>query len=782
MVTDGVASTVEEAMQLLEKGPDGIAPPPKEKADPPKEEEKKKEESEKRKEEEKKESSDKVAIKDHPKYDKYFKMLKLGLTKEEVKAKMTKDSVDPNKLDLDPETFIPIKEDEPPKDKNKVAIKDHPKYEKYFKMLKVGLPKEVVKAKMTQEGLDPNQLDLDPETLVSLKDDDDGEKVPIKSHPKFEKYFKMLKVGLPKEAVKAKMVQEGVDPNQLDLDPDTLIPLNDKGKMVAAQDHPKYAKFFKMLKVGLPKDAIKAKMIQEKANPDIIDKEPTDMIPLDDVKMIAAKDHPKYAKYFKMLKVGLPKDSVKAKMKQEGVNPDILDKDPDEMIPEEEEAAAPPANPLKGGFKLPMKGPKGNVEEKKATVRKKKLFWKALDASKITSDSLWYDQDQDIDLDEAEFNQLFVDDVKEDDKKKKAPSESQKKKKICLIDMKRGQNAGIALARVKIPFIDLRAKISVMDDADLTIEQLQNLQEYLPTFDEIKILKAFNGDRDLLGVAEKYMIVMMELPTASNRIECMKYKQQFLARFFDLKQTAKKILDACEEVKSSVRLKRVLKTILKVGNQMNDGAQNMGFSLDSLLKLQSQKAFDNKTTILDYVINLVYRNDRGALDFPQDLPSCEYAARLHLDTVQTERTALRKGLEDCSNILKKLTEEDNKNAEVAAKKAMAETDPSAPPPPPPKLPSAKIGEFFEKAKLLLGELDKIIDERVKSKYSSLLTYFGEDPGMASCEFFFTLTKFKNVSLDAIGHRRYIIMIHVCFRNLQKPEKQSNERRKQKKSD
>lgn len=39
---------------------------------------------------------------------------------------------------------------------------------------------------------------------------------------------------------------------------------------------------------------------------------------------VAIKDHPQYSKYFKMLKVGLPVDAVKAKMQQEGVNPEYI--------------------------------------------------------------------------------------------------------------------------------------------------------------------------------------------------------------------------------------------------------------------------------------------------------------------------------------------------------------------------------------------------------------------------------------------------------------------------
>ncbi|CAH1985679.1 unnamed protein product [Acanthoscelides obtectus] len=46
-----------------------------------------------------------------------------------------------------------------------------------------------------------------------------------------------------------------------------------------------------------------------------------------------AKDDPRYSKFFKMLHVGVPEPAVKLKMKNEGVNPGILDK-PDQVIPE----------------------------------------------------------------------------------------------------------------------------------------------------------------------------------------------------------------------------------------------------------------------------------------------------------------------------------------------------------------------------------------------------------------------------------------------------------------
>jgi hypothetical protein len=98
-------------------------------------------------------------------------------------------------LDLDPDKSLqsqkaPKEEDTGP------PLKDDPKYSKYFKMLKMGLPKEAAKHAMVRDQLDPSILDLDPDK--SLKSHKVGGKEntgpPLTDDPKFAKYFKMLKM------------------------------------------------------------------------------------------------------------------------------------------------------------------------------------------------------------------------------------------------------------------------------------------------------------------------------------------------------------------------------------------------------------------------------------------------------------------------------------------------------------------------------------------------------------------------------------------------------------
>ncbi|GJQ77539.1 hypothetical protein Trydic_g20928 [Trypoxylus dichotomus] len=61
----------------------------------------------------------------------------------------------------------------------------------------------------------------------------------------------------------------------------TEINATDNGTLpngVAANRHPKYARFFRMVEVGVPTQAVKLKMIMEKFDPSILDK-PNEVIP-----------------------------------------------------------------------------------------------------------------------------------------------------------------------------------------------------------------------------------------------------------------------------------------------------------------------------------------------------------------------------------------------------------------------------------------------------------------------------------------------------------------------
>ena len=196
------------------------------------------------------------SLKNDKRFAKYFKMMKMGLPKEAAKHAMKRDGIeDDSILDLYPDKSL--KSQQAPKgEDSEPLLKEDPKYKKYFKMIKMGLPKDAAKHAMKRDGIeDDSILDLDPEKSLNSqqasKREDSGP--VLKEDPKYKKYFKMMKMGLPKEAAKHAMVRDQHDPSILDLDPESSLESQmgggeeDTGPPL--KDDPKFAKYFKMMKM-----------------------------------------------------------------------------------------------------------------------------------------------------------------------------------------------------------------------------------------------------------------------------------------------------------------------------------------------------------------------------------------------------------------------------------------------------------------------------------------------------------------------------------------------------
>mmetsp|Transcript_3581 Transcript_3581/g.5570 ORF Transcript_3581/g.5570 Transcript_3581/m.5570 type:complete len:1660 (+) Transcript_3581:100-5079(+) len=653
-----------------------------------------------------------VVALDDPRYIKYVNMITVGLPKSAVSNKMVTDGMAPSA-----EVALAILEQRPV---DLSALPKH-KQESPKKQNETTPPQDSVKEEAKKSDDSKSSEDK------PVKDGENKEGVTFDEHPTYSKFFRMLKAGIPAPAIKQKMELAGLDSSVLDKDPKDIAPGEPVMKtsnlkvateekdveMVALQDHPVYSKYFRMMKVGLPVEAVRAKMKLENIDDSVLDKSPTDMVPVqiesdkkdDPGEMVPLQDHPAYGKYLRMLKVGLPLAAAKQKMQDEGFDPNILDNKLTDLVP------------LDTNYR-----PARAAEKKRSPssrVRKKKLHWKALDKSRVGADSLWAsdDDDDNFKLDPEEFNQLFV----QKESKKSATGNitsklDTKKKVVNLIDMKRGQNAGIALARLKMPFKDVRKRIERMDEKAFTTDQYESLQEYLPTVEERGILKRYVGDVDHLGLAERYMLEMLDCENAAKKIKCIIYKQQFRGRLTEITNCISKVENACDDVKLSVKLKKVLKTILKVGNQMNDGEAHAGFTVDSLLKLQNAKAFDKKTSILQYVIRLIHRNDETCLQFPDDLVHLVDADRLSVDHIVSEYNSLCQSQSSCKAIVDDISA-GNGSESVAS-----------------------MEQFLTASQRLIDDVNSSI-QTMREKYQSVLAYFGEEANMQSQEFFSTLEKF-----------------------------------------
>ena len=101
-----------------------------------------------------------------------------------------------------------------------VTYAEHPTYSKYFKMVSLGIPPEAVRMKITSELGDAHAhvLAKRPTDTCVI------EQVMVSKHPAYEKYFKMCLMGIPRQAVQQKMEMDGIpDASQMLNDPSRIV-------------------------------------------------------------------------------------------------------------------------------------------------------------------------------------------------------------------------------------------------------------------------------------------------------------------------------------------------------------------------------------------------------------------------------------------------------------------------------------------------------------------------------------------------------------------------------
>ena len=124
-------------------------------------------------------------LRDDPEYMIYFKMLQMKVPTDAVKQAIIKDGKDPAIADLNPMLSLKRQNEASAPSDGGPALKDDPKYSKYFKMLRMKLPIGAVKQSLQRDGKDPNIVDLDPEkSLASQKVTTTTDKKPEKREQK----------------------------------------------------------------------------------------------------------------------------------------------------------------------------------------------------------------------------------------------------------------------------------------------------------------------------------------------------------------------------------------------------------------------------------------------------------------------------------------------------------------------------------------------------------------------------------------------------------------------
>ncbi|KAJ9548758.1 hypothetical protein OSB04_021301 [Centaurea solstitialis] len=416
-------------------------------------------------------------------------------------------------------------------------------------------------------------------------------------------------------------------------------------------------------------------------------------------------------------------------------------------------AAPPPPPSLSKGPTVSAPSPppptaKGKTLSRTSAVKSqpakklKPLHW--LKLNKAAQGSLWAEAQKSGDaarapeIDMSELEHLFSAANPNSEKAKGKSRAANKPEKVQLIEHRRAYNCEIMLSKVKTPLAELMDYVLALDDSAMDVDQVDNLIKFCPTKEEMELIKGYKGELDKLGKCEQFFLELMRVPRSEAKLRVFSYKLQFGT-----------------QIRSSVKLRRVMQTILSLGNALNQGTARgaaVGFRLDSLLKLNETRARNNKMTLMHYLCKvgvfahlchvitvdvaslpliLLSRRNRSftlvhgifsrylrclqtnipeLLDFSKELSSLEPASKIQLKILAEEMQAITKGLEKVVHE-KKLCKKDghvSKRFRKSLKKFLATAE----------------GEVKALASLYSG---------VGKNVDALILYFGEDPARCPYE-------------------------------------------------
>ncbi|XP_062009516.1 formin-like protein 3 [Rosa rugosa] len=277
----------------------------------------------------------------------------------------------------------------------------------------------------------------------------------------------------------------------------------------------------------------------------------------------------------------------------------------------------PPKNapkPMAGKTQIPPKGhlkansgDNADAGSESGKTKLKPFFWDKVNANPDQS-MVWHElKEGSFQFNEEKIESLFGYTKSQNERKKVSPSEPAIQF-IQIIDKKKAQNLSILLRALNVTTEEVAE--ALREGNELPVELLQTLLKMAPTSEEELKLRLYTGDLALLGPAERFLKVMVEIPFAFKRMEALLFMCSFNEEVSNTKESFATLEVACSKLRKSRLFLKLLEAVLKTGNRMNDGTYRGGaqaFRLDTLLKLADVKGTDGKTTLLHFVVQEIIR-------------------------------------------------------------------------------------------------------------------------------------------------------------------------------
>ena len=331
----------------------------------------------------------------------------------------------------------------------------------------------------------------------------------------------------------------------------------------------------------------------------------------------------------------------------------------------------PPMPP--GGFGFAPMAVK-QKPSKKPKVPMKSLNWTKINGNQVKG-TIW----EKIDDTKLKFNpDEFCEIFQKAEVKPKAPPKKkvEKKTKNVFAEPDRQRNIDIVLSKIKIKPIDISDAILLYNEEVLTEDRCDLLIPIFPPsseYDEIsKKTENLENEEDF-AECDLFIVLIGCIACNKERLQAIRFKNMYSKKSVEVLGLIDYFFKGFDFIKNNKNFHKFLEIFLAVGNYMNGVTAKggaFGFQLKSLSKFYDMKSKDNKSTLLQYIIEYIMDDvDKKILNF---MPFFELFNKMQITLVTESYNSLKekfKSVEALKNMLKNKKDdidEDDKTEEFLA--------------------------------------------------------------------------------------------------------------------
>ena len=252
----------------------------------------------------------------------------------------------------------------------------------------------------------------------------------------------------------------------------------------------------------------------------------------------------------------------------------------------------------------------------------------------------------------------------------------EKKTKNVFAEPDRQRNIDIVLSKIKIKPIDISDAILLYNEEVLTEDKCDLLIPIFPKqteYDEIsKKTENLENEEDF-AECDLFIVLIGCISCNKERLQAIRFKNSYSKKSVEVLALIDYFFKGFDFVKNNKNFHKFLEIFLAVGNYMNGVTAKggaFGFQLKSLSKFYDMKSKDNKSTLLQYIVEYIMEEvDRKILNF---MPFFELFNKMQITLATESYNSLKekfKAVEALKNMLKNKKDdidEDDKTEEFLA--------------------------------------------------------------------------------------------------------------------